>query len=70
MAILHLGYRQGHKSVIKVSRSKIMALSHVSTLPTCHNYFKKLQDFEYIKYTPSYHPGYNSEVELKIKREA
>ncbi|RWW91739.1 hypothetical protein [Flavobacterium cerinum] len=67
MAILQLGYRHGHKSVIKVSRSKIMALSHVSTLPTYHKYFKELQDFGYIKYTPFYHPGYKSEVVLLKK---
>lgn len=67
MAILHLGYKQGQKNVIKVSRSKIMALSHVSTLPTYHKYFKELQDFGYIQYTPSYHPGYKSEVVILKK---
>lgn len=64
MAILHLGYKQGQIRFIKVSRSKIMALAHVSTLPTYHKYFKQLQLLGYIKYTPSYHPGYKSEVEL------
>lgn len=63
-AILYLGYRQGQKRVIQVSRSKIMALSHVYTLPTYHKYFKELQDLGYIVYRPSYHPGYRSEVEL------
>lgn len=63
-AILYLGYKQGQKRVIKVSRSKIMALSHVNTLPTYHKYFKELQDLGYIIYRPSYHPGYRSEVEL------
>lgn len=64
-AILYLGYRQGQKKVIKVSRSKIMALSHVSTAPTFHKYFKELQEMGYIIYRPSYHPGYRSEIELK-----
>ena len=63
-AILYLGYRQGQKKVIKVSRSKIMSLSHINTLPTYHKYFKDLQDMGYITYRPSYHPGYRSEVEL------
>ncbi|TRW24231.1 hypothetical protein FMM05_10370 [Flavobacterium zepuense] len=63
-AILYLGYRQGQNRIIKVSRSKIMALSHVNTLPTYHKYFKELQDMGYIVYRPSYHPGYRSEVEL------
>lgn len=67
-AILGLGYRQRQGRRIKVSRSKIMELSHVSTLPTYHKYFKQLQDFGYIKYTPSYHPGYRSEVKLCKRR--
>lgn len=67
-AILELGYRQGQRRRIKVSRSKIMELSHVNTLPTYHKYFKQLQDLGYIKYTPSYHPVYKSEVKLCKKR--
>lgn len=67
-AILGLGYRQGQRRRIKVSRSKIMELSHVNTLPTYHKYFKQLQDLGYIEYTPSYHPGYKSEVKLCKKR--
>jgi len=63
-AILYLGYRQGQKKVIKVSRRKIMSLSHISTLPTYHKYFKELQEMGYITYRPSYHPGYRSEIEL------
>lgn len=68
IAILRLGYMQGQRRRIKVSRSKIMELSHVNTLPTYHKYFKQLQDLGYIKYTPSYHPGYKSEVKLYKRR--
>ena len=67
-AVLNLGYKQGQRRTINVSRSRIMALSHISTLPTYHKYFKQLQDLGYIKYTPSYHPGYKSEIELYPKR--
>lgn len=67
-AILGLGYRQGQKKRINVSRSKIMELSHLNTLPTYHKYFKQLQDLGYIKYKPSYHPGCKSEVKLCKKR--
>ncbi|SHM07745.1 hypothetical protein SAMN05444366_2269 [Flavobacterium saccharophilum] len=63
-AILYLGYRQGQSKIIRVSRSRIMSLSHVKTLPTYHKYFKELQRMGYIKYTPSYNPKYKSEVEL------
>lgn len=68
IAILGLGYKQGQRRRIKVSRSKIMELSHINTLPTYHKYFKQLQVLGYIKYTPSYHPGYKSEVKLFRKR--
>lgn len=66
-AILSLGYRQGNGKKIKVSRSKIMALSHIHTIPTYHKYFKQLQIFGYINYKPSYHPGFRSEVILREK---
>lgn len=65
-AILYLGFRQGEDRVIKVSRSKLMKLSHVRTLPTYHKYFKELQAMGYFDYRPSYHPGYRSVVILKI----
>lgn len=64
IAILYLGYQQHQRMVITVSRSRIMALSHINTLPTYHKYFKQLQDFGYIQYKPSYHPGYRSEIEI------
>lgn len=66
-SILYLGYRQGQDRIIYVSRSKIMALSHIHTLPTYHKYFKQLQEMGYIIYRPSYHPGYRSEVEITLK---
>lgn len=67
-AILSLGFRQGDRHRIKVSRSKLMKLSHINTLPTYHKYFKQLQELGYIKYCPSYHPGYKSEVEINENR--
>jgi len=67
LAILSLGYKQGQMQNIKVSRSKIMALSHINTIPTYHKYFKELQNLGYIEYFPSYHPAVKSEVNLKEK---
>jgi len=64
VAIGRLACKQNEKWIIRVSRSKLMALSHIKTLPSYHKYFKQLQDFGYIKYTPSYHPGYRSTVEM------
>lgn len=70
LAILSLGYKQRQKQNIKVSRSKLMALSHINTIPTYHKYFKELQNLGYIEYVPSYHPGVRSEVYLKDKKVA
>lgn len=41
-----------------------MSMSHINATPTYHKYFKELQNYGYIKYTPSYHPGYRSTIEI------
>jgi hypothetical protein len=64
-ALLLTAFRQGKLKAVKVSRSRIMALSHISTLPTYHKYFKDLQQMGYISYRPSYHPGVRSEVDIE-----
>jgi len=66
IAIFRLGHRQDQHHIIRVSRSNLMALSHINTLPTYYKYFKELQAFGYIKYTPSYDPRYRSEIELLL----
>lgn len=64
LAIARLAYRQNEGAIIRVSRSKLMKMSHIDTAPTYHKYFKQLQNFGYIRYVPSYHPGYRSTIEL------
>lgn len=66
-AILQLACLQQQVKVIKVSRRRLMAFSHIATFPTYHKYFKELQDMGYISYRPSYDPNYKSEVELLVK---
>nr|WP_199156124.1 hypothetical protein [Pedobacter sp. ASV2] len=63
-AIIKIAYLQHEETIIRVSRSKIMYHSHIRTLTTYHKYFKELQNFGYIKYIPSYHPGYRSTLEI------
>jgi len=67
LAIARLACKQNEKWIIRVSRSKLMTLSHIKTLPSYHKYFKQLQQFGYIKYVPSYHPDYRSTVEILRK---
>ncbi|MGQ2983091.1 hypothetical protein [Flavobacterium sp.] len=64
IAVAVLALNQGRYRRIKVSRSKMMAKSHINTVPTYHKYFKDLQDMGYISYRPSYHPGVRSELDL------
>lgn len=67
VGLVQLAHLQEEEDIIHVSRSRLMKISHIQTLPTYHKYFKQLQDFGYIRYTPSYHPGYRSTVEFTIK---
>ncbi len=69
LAIARLACKQNEKWIIRVSRSKLMVLSHIKTLPSYHKYFKQLQEFGYIKYSPSYHPDCHSTVEILRKQE-
>jgi len=64
-AILFLALKQGRAEAIKVSRSRIMRLAHITTVPTYHKYFKSLQQMGYIVYRPSYHPAVRSELDVK-----
>jgi hypothetical protein len=64
-AVLFLAIKQGRAEAIKVSRSRLMRLAHITTLPTYHKYFKSLQQLGYIVYRPSYHPGVRSELDIK-----
>jgi hypothetical protein len=64
-AVLFLALKQGRVEAVKVSRSRIMRLAHITTLPTYHKYFKSLQQLGYIVYRPSYHPGVRSELDIK-----
>lgn len=63
-AVLIMALQQDRLYGIKVSRSRLMAKSHVNTLPTFHKYFKELQELGYICYRPSYHPGVRSEIDF------
>ena len=52
---------------ISISRKKVMQLGHINNIMTYHRCIKELQDFGYIKYYPSYHPGIRTTVYLMEK---
>lgn len=58
--------RQRRITRIKISRSMVMAVSHIDTAPTYHKYLKELNEYGYVQYRPSYHPGIRTEVDLII----
>ncbi|MFP9097783.1 hypothetical protein ACLI09_01910 [Flavobacterium sp. RHBU_24] len=64
-AIFIASVTQGTKYGIRISRKRLMQLSHISSIPTYHKYLKKLQDMGYINYRPSYDPDAKSEIDLK-----
>ncbi|MGE4512552.1 MAG: hypothetical protein AB7E26_01885 [Chryseobacterium sp.] len=68
VAIGRLACKQNEKWMVRVSRSKLMKLSHINTITSYHKYFNQLQKLGYIKYTPSYHPDYRSTVEILRKQ--
>jgi len=49
---------------IFISRKKVMELSHISSIVTYHKCIKELQEYGYIRYRPSYHPGIRSKIEI------
>ena len=48
-AILHISCLQKQEKLIRVSRRKLMALSHIATIPTYHKYFRELQDMGFLR---------------------
>lgn len=64
VAIIQIAIAQNEKKIIRVSRSRIMEKAHIKTIPTYHKYFKELQQFGYMRYTPSYHPKGRSYIEI------
>ncbi len=65
-AIILLAIRQQRTNRIQISLSNLMAVSHISTLPTYHKYLRDLVNFGLIIYRPSYHPGNRSEIDLMV----
>lgn len=66
MAIYFLWQSAGMKKSINVSRRKLMKLSRIQSNITYHKCVSQLQDYGYIRYTPSYHPHLGSRVELLL----
>jgi hypothetical protein len=66
LGIIQLAAESRLDAVIYISRSKVMALGHINNIVTYHKCIRELVEFGYITYTPSYHPGKRTTVEILI----
>lgn len=66
-AIMQLAKDELFGKTILVSRGKIMRLARIKSAMTYHKYMDQLQQYGYIFYMPSYHPGEGSRVLLLRK---
>lgn len=68
---LYLAYfqkwnREYFKKTITVNRELIMERAKIKSKTTYHNYVKDLNDWDYLKYYPSYHPARGSKIKMAI----
>jgi hypothetical protein len=61
-ALLYIHEESGRENPIRITRRKVMHISHLYSLATYHKYMKELVRFGYIRYFPSYHPIFGSLV--------
>jgi hypothetical protein len=66
LALIFLWQSAGMKKSIHISRRQLMQLSRIQSNVTYHKCIKQLQEYGYIRYTPSYHPLHGSSVELLL----
>lgn len=67
IGIIQLATENNLSASISISRRKVMERSHINNFVTYHKCIKELQEFGYIRYEPSYHPGIGSKVYLNSK---
>jgi len=66
-AIMQLAKEDIFGTTIFISRSKVMRLARIKSAMTYHKCMDQLQEYGYIFYMPSYHPGEGSRVHLLKK---
>ena len=65
-SLLYLWAENNFINPISITRTKLMKLSHISSIVTYHKYINQLQEFGYIKYVPSYNSFLGSSVSILI----
>ncbi len=64
MVILSRWCENGYANPVQITRREVMQLAHISSFATYHKFINQLQEFEYIRYSPSYNPSLGSQVFL------
>ena len=52
----------GYVSPFFITRRAVMAYSRIASIATYHKCMRELNDYGYMRYQPSYHPGLGSQV--------
>lgn len=60
MALFQLWNESDFNSPVSFTRQELMELAKINGIATYHKCIKDLNNFGYIKYTPSYQPGRKS----------
>lgn len=66
LAFFHKWNREYFKETLTINREFIMERAKIKSKTTYHNYLKDLNEWEYLKYYPSYHPARGSRIKMFI----
>lgn len=58
--------REFFKKTLTINRELVMDCAKIKSKTTYHNYLKDLNEWEYLKYYPSYHPARGSKIKMFI----
>ena len=58
--------REFFKNTLTINRQFIMERAKIRSKTTYHNYLKDLNDWNYLKYSPSFHPARGSKIQMAI----
>lgn len=66
LAFFHKWNREYFKTIITINRELTMERAKIKSKTTYHNFVKDLNDWDYLKYYPSYHPSRGSKIKMAI----
>ena len=64
LAIADISYHGKGSNPVTITRKLVMRLSHIQSLATYHKCIRQMEEYGYIKYSPSYNHYRGTTVEL------